>query len=183
VTPATTCGEYSGIAANAAVFGLAAATVAGAMAFRQPDRFEARGVMAVVDPAGAALPEQLAAALQAATLLPTAERHGLYRQAPAPAPVEQFRRDISIQVVEREVFGVAYTGADGRQAQRVAADLMNQIAGSGDQTAARFRVLDLPAEPTQAANRFRVAHASLAGLGGGLLAGALLGLFRRRKPV
>ncbi len=175
--------RYSGVVINAAVVGLAAAAVAGVMAFRQPDRFEARGVMTMVSDAGVSLPEQLSMALKDETLLPTADRHGLYTQEQASARVDRFRRDISVEVVKEDAFGIVYAGADGSQAQRVVTDLINQIAGAGNQAAARFRVLDLPEQPTQAANRFRVVNASLAGLGSGLLAGALIGVLRRRKPV
>jgi len=178
--------RYSGVVMSAAVLGVASAAVAGAMALRQPDRFEARGVMmvspaATADGASAApVADAVLSALNAETLLPTADRHGLYRQEATDVRVERFRRDISVQLAQSNALDVVYTAADGRQAQQVAADLMNQIAAAAGR-GIRLRVLDLPQQPTEPANRFRVVTASLAGLGGGLIVGSAVGMLRRRR--
>ena len=178
---------------TAASLGIMGAVVAGAIAFNVPDRFASSSTLRIQG-APAAAPETVRpddlvpglarAAFSADALGGIIERHGLYPGERARRSrddvVNRMRGDIYVQLVSPSVFQVSFASSDGRIAQQVAQDLVNQLTEPREGLAAQ--VIDPPDEPQTFVNPRRVVLASTGGFGGGTLLGLLLTLFRRVSP-
>jgi uncharacterized protein involved in exopolysaccharide biosynthesis len=183
-------------ALTVAVFGIAGAVGAGAIAFSTTNRFESTGTMIVRpgDPSTASktarlenvMPRLARDAFSRDTLMYIIEKDHLYRSERAQSSTEdvvnRMRGDIGIQLISRSIVQVSFTSADFRQTQQVADDLMRQIVRSNlyEGSGSVVQLIDPPDEPQVSVSPRRVAVASLCGLGGGALIGTLIRLLRRR---
>jgi hypothetical protein len=186
-------------ALTAAVFSIAGALVAGAVASTTADRFTSSGTMTVrrAGPSTApetarledVMPRLAREAFRRDILTGIVDQHDLYRgertRLSSEGIANRLRGDIGIQRVSPSVFRVSFASSDGRQAQAVARELMRQLVDSnfqskGGGSGAIVQVIEPPDEPTASVNPRRVARTGAAGFGGGALLGTLIGFFRRR---
>ena len=180
-----------------AVLGIAGALGAGAIAYHVASRFESTGTMQVrrAVPPSAADDAGLAASMSALArdafsrdfLTGVIQKHALYPGDRARSStddlVNRVRGDIGIELVSPNVVRVSFASADARQARPVANDLISQLVTANMQSGrgSIVQVID-PADEPQASVRPRhVAMASLGGLSGGALIGAVLGWLPRRR--
>lgn len=170
------------------VFGVVGAFGAGAAAFGTADRFASTGTMTVRSGEGV-MPRLARSAFNQDALTSIIQRRDLYRtergQSSAEGAVNRMRGDIGLQLISPSIVQVSFTSGDARQAQEVASDLVRELvqANLAERSGATVQVIDPPGEALVSVSPRRVAAASLGGLGGGALIGALIGLFRRRPGI